>query len=231
MENGMRYAEGMPRPRHPRNCDGPFYVANGECMACGAPESEAEGLMGHDEGGHCFFIRQPENEEETWAAIRAAAASCCGAVRYAGDNSLVLLRLRHVRSETQCDETPPEDDWKPRRCCSFDYAAPTSGAESLAQTAAWISALMGAGYKRSPVQSDGGGAWFQLSWADRTADFTVQHQPPSTWKVRISGKDLTPWQAMRLDQGLRTVDGVGEIRWFEDTGWPELSGNGDARPH
>ena len=31
--------------------------------SCGASESEAEGLMSHDEAGHCFFARQPTTEE------------------------------------------------------------------------------------------------------------------------------------------------------------------------
>ena len=56
---------------HSSNAHGPFYVANGECISCGAPELEAPLLMSHDQTGHCFFVRQPGSTEETNAAIRS----------------------------------------------------------------------------------------------------------------------------------------------------------------
>ena len=55
----------MDRQRHPQNVAGPFYVANGECMACGAPEMQAGSMMSHDASGHCFSMRQPTATEET----------------------------------------------------------------------------------------------------------------------------------------------------------------------
>jgi hypothetical protein len=51
----------------------------------------SSGLISHDEDGHCFFARQPTTEDETSAAIRGVWASCCGAVRYAGDVIANLL--------------------------------------------------------------------------------------------------------------------------------------------
>ena len=95
------------RDRHGRNSAGPFYVENGQCISCGAPESEAGGLMSHDEEGHCFFARQPTTEDETSAAIRGVWASCCGAVRYGGDDPHVLIRLAELGKSSQCDRQPP----------------------------------------------------------------------------------------------------------------------------
>jgi hypothetical protein len=47
---------------HHANSDGPFKPVDG---VCGAPESEAEGMMAHDGSGHCFFRTQPGNDSKT----------------------------------------------------------------------------------------------------------------------------------------------------------------------
>jgi len=49
--------------RHKDNVDGPFYVVNGECISCGAPELHAPSLMSHDSQGHCFFYTDSLTEE------------------------------------------------------------------------------------------------------------------------------------------------------------------------
>ena len=98
-------AEG--EERDPNNCPGPFYVARDECMSCGAPETVAGGLMSHDEGGHCFFVRQPESEAEVAGAIAAMGASCCGAVRYGGDDPKILVQLVAEGYNDQCDAPLP----------------------------------------------------------------------------------------------------------------------------
>ncbi len=79
------------------NVPGPFYVSRDECMACGAPEHEAPELMAFDEERFsCYFRRQPETPEEVEHAIRAVWASCCRAVRYAGNDPKILKRLREL---------------------------------------------------------------------------------------------------------------------------------------
>jgi hypothetical protein len=76
------------------NADGDFYVAADECMACGAPEAEAPELMAHDDtASSCYFVRQPRSAEELSRAIAAVHASCCGAVRYGGDDRLIQARI------------------------------------------------------------------------------------------------------------------------------------------
>jgi hypothetical protein len=82
-----------------RNAPGDFYVGRHECMACGAPELEAPELMGYDaEEGSCYFRRQPETPGELEHAMRAVWASCCGAVRYSGNDPAVFHRLRSMRA-------------------------------------------------------------------------------------------------------------------------------------
>src|SRR5271154_6195726 len=90
-------------PSRPGNADGPFYVRNGECMSCGAPEVQAPATMSHDDTGHCFFGRQPETQEETDKAIFGLWASCCGAIRYRGKDRDILVRLAELGLAQQCD--------------------------------------------------------------------------------------------------------------------------------
>src|SRR5262245_43124664 len=74
--------------RYPLNATGDFYVADGVCIACTAPEHEAPELMSHDPGAHagyhCYFKRQPATPQELQRAVMAVAVGCCGAVRYGG---------------------------------------------------------------------------------------------------------------------------------------------------
>ena len=64
-------------------------------MACGAPEAEAPDLMTHDEDYYdsCYFKRQPSTPKETMQAVNACLVSCCGAVRYDGNNPEILRLL------------------------------------------------------------------------------------------------------------------------------------------
>src|SRR5947208_13228472 len=73
-------------------------------MGCGAPEVEADGLMSHDATGHCFFVLQPSSTNEVDSAIRATWASCCGAIRYNGDDPVILTRLAELGEASLCDQ-------------------------------------------------------------------------------------------------------------------------------
>src|SRR5258708_199660 len=97
----MAHEARLPQ-RHPQNVDGPFYVVNGECISCGAPEMHAPNLMSHDGNAYCFFTRQPATVEETNEAILGTWASCCGALRYGGKNREVLIRLAELGLAGQC---------------------------------------------------------------------------------------------------------------------------------
>src|SRR5262245_22568795 len=95
-------------PVYTLNASGDFYVADGMCIACQAPEREAPDLMANDPtahaGYHCYFKRQPTTPNELEQAIWAVAVGCCGAVRYAGSNAAVLCRLQELGSAEACDE-------------------------------------------------------------------------------------------------------------------------------
>jgi len=86
--------------RFPKNVDGPFFVENGECIACRAPEHEAPDLMAFDEdAGHCYFEKQPSTPAEWERAIRAVCASCCAAVQYGGDDPAILRRISELEGK------------------------------------------------------------------------------------------------------------------------------------
>ena len=93
----------MPKP-FAQNAPGPFYVEDGLCIACAAPESEAPDLMDHvgpnePNAYHCFFKRQPQSVEETDRAMIAMQVCCCGALRYGGDDPTVVQRLLNLGIE------------------------------------------------------------------------------------------------------------------------------------
>lgn len=94
----------MTRQQHPKNAAGQFYVVMNDCLACTAPEHEAPDLMDHDEPRyHCYFKKQPSTPEEVERAIRAVRVACCGAVRYAGQDAEVLIRLQRLGMASSCD--------------------------------------------------------------------------------------------------------------------------------
>lgn len=107
--------ETKPRPPHPLNAPGDFYVEFGSCIACGVPEQVAPALVQFSDNpedafhqSHCFFARQPQTREETEQAIQALVQSCCAAVRYAGSDPVILERLRHMGHGWCCDKSEGE---------------------------------------------------------------------------------------------------------------------------
>ena len=78
--------------RYKKNCNGGFFVEEGECILCCMPESEAPSLMESDEES-CYFTRQPETEEEIIQAIDAIAVSCCSAVKYGGTDEKIIQKI------------------------------------------------------------------------------------------------------------------------------------------
>jgi hypothetical protein len=95
------------RRMYPLNAPGDFYVEDGMCIACTAPEHEAPDLMSHDPaahaGYHCYFKKQPITSAELERAIMAVAVGCCGAVRYGGTDARVIRRLAELGSTDTCD--------------------------------------------------------------------------------------------------------------------------------
>ncbi|MBX3257457.1 MAG: ferredoxin [Chitinophagaceae bacterium] len=94
--------------RYPENSKGDFYVEDGVCTSCGAPEAEAPDLIEHSkfEYGHCYFKKQPETDDEIERAINAIAVSCISGLRYSGTDEKILKRLYEIGEGEQCDHKP-----------------------------------------------------------------------------------------------------------------------------
>lgn len=98
--------------RFPLNVPGPFYVANAQCLICGAPEHEAPDLMAADaETGHCYFKKQPSSPEELERAVQAVWVSCCGAVQYAGNDPAILRRLMVLKKTKRRQARTTRWEW------------------------------------------------------------------------------------------------------------------------
>ncbi len=95
------------KPHH-LNAPGPFFVERDQCFACRAPEHEAPELMSFDEqGGSCYFHRQPKSLEEIEHAIQAVWVACCDAVHYEGDDPKILARLRKLNEGVRLPKRTP----------------------------------------------------------------------------------------------------------------------------
>ncbi|THU31579.1 ferredoxin [Niastella caeni] len=89
--------------RHPFN-KGDFYINNGVCIACGAPEAEAQDIIEHSKSdNHCYFKKQPVTEDEIDQAIKAMMVSCINALRYGGQDEIIIKRLYQNGMEDLCD--------------------------------------------------------------------------------------------------------------------------------
>src|SRR5687768_1411600 len=91
------------RERTPLNAVGDFYVEEGICLWCMAPENDAPELMGFEKRDGCFFRRQPETAAEIQHAINAVHVSCVQALRYAGNDATIIDRLRACGCGHLCD--------------------------------------------------------------------------------------------------------------------------------
>lgn len=74
----------VPRPPHPANVPGSFYVEDGCCISCGVWEEVAPDLLEwQEEDGHryehCYVSKQPETEaefERMKAAMEVGEVDC-----------------------------------------------------------------------------------------------------------------------------------------------------------
>lgn len=210
-----------PAARHRLDMAGPFYVIDGQCMACGAPEQQAPALMSNEEG-HCYFLRQPITAEETNRAIRALFVSCCGAVRYGGQDPEVLRRLAELGEADRCDHPPPGDHVAVRRSLvTFRFEGPDGldGAEAILDRIR--AGLLGQGERHRcerlpPIGTERGLSW---SWYEGAgAEILVRPEPdgPGRWLLRLSRvQDVAlHGTAMTIDDILKADARVDGVRWY-----------------
>ena len=222
---------------HKANCEGPFYVVDGDCMGCGAPESEAEGMMSHDASGHCFFTAQPENLEQNDAAIRALWTSCCGAVRYAGNDQSILNRIAELGEDLRCDERlDPAPPKTVRNRVTFAYESDNPSVESSLRSIVGFIAdtrPKGANCRCTDFNFRKSEASFVFHWyIDCSIRFRVAQVLGGRWLVSIEDNDKGMiGTAMSLDKSLQASHKFTEIRWFTEDGQSDGATGGAAHPY
>ncbi|HLY63404.1 MAG TPA: hypothetical protein VKV95_21905 [Terriglobia bacterium] len=232
------------RRRHNQNADGPFYVVNGECISCGAPEMRAPNLMAHDSRGHCFFIRQPATAEETNEAILSTWASCCGALRYGGENREALIRLAELGLAEQCDfRLKDEPEPLSRSRVSFEFAeAAKVGVACAEEITKYLAEYLekpghGSGRVRS-LRLSGPNASLVYEWGvqpDRYhVTFAVEPRPHQRrWAILLSRKDGHPKTgfAILVHEALLQDSRFRSIQWHTDDEWQTGANNGRSLPY
>jgi hypothetical protein len=96
----------MAKP-HPRNVDGPFYVEDQCCTACGVPDDCAPGFFAWEDL-HCYVSRQPATAEELEQMLDALQSAELDCIRYRGDDVAILRRLTENGLGECCDLPPPQ---------------------------------------------------------------------------------------------------------------------------
>jgi hypothetical protein len=234
--------DDLTRLSHPQNALGPFYVRNGECMACGAPELEAPTMMSHDGRGHCFFARQPMTREETNAAILSTWASCCGAVRYGGEDHEILVRLAEIGSAKCCDhrldnEPSPVD----RNLVCFEFTAtgtPVTGTVSARQIMDYFAKVIGGGHGHVlDFHTSDSASSFRYEWGGvghvHVVKLSLEPHRDLLWLLLIRRDDnyASTAFAINIHKALERDARFRRIRWFSEQDWHAGLIEGRPRPY
>jgi hypothetical protein len=185
--------------------------------------------MSHDSHGQCFFARQPANPEETTEAIEGTWASCCGALRYGGTDSEILVRMAELGLAEQCDfRLKDEPKCRARNCVSFEFEGGTKTAACGKEITTYVADSIeksggGDGKVKSLLVSSSGGS-FVYEWGHVLSEpccamFTVEFQSKKRrWAIQISREDghQTTAFAIRIHKALVEDIRFRSIQWFTD---------------
>lgn len=231
------------RVAHPANADGDFYVARDECMLCGAPEVQAATLMSHDQQS-CYFARQPSTPEETDSALLAISVSCCGAVRYRGQDRTILVRLAEMGQAQSCDFPLPERHSRIDRCrVTFEFrengipVTDPSAAKRIAEQIA--KQVIDSRYtKLADFSASKESASFRKAWGGTSGDpvwsskYMLAPHKNGRWLLRTFRDDSSGHTsgAAGLYVQLKNDPHFENMKWFSDEEWSESDVNGCKIP-
>jgi len=192
--------------------------------------------MSHDERGHCFFVRQPSKEDETNAAIRAVWASCCGAVRYGGEDPQILTRFAEINLSAQCDHQLSRVV-RPvvRNCVSFEYEQ-DPGEHRRVSLRRIVELLADSMSKpryddvRISMKGSNVGS-LRVRWGNSVSaggysvNIVVICEATGRWLIRISENEVAHTTfAILVDQIIQQKSQIKSIQWFSEG---ELNGPRD----
>lgn len=214
---------------HPQNADGPFYVTDGCCTACGVPASSAPDLFAWDSQDHCFVKRQPSTQGEIEQMLRAVRGAELDCIRYRGLDPDITTRFAELGVPGLCDLGAPDIRPVVRNQVTFVLAGqPAPGPGDLAtELRKHLLALDPNLYRATPVTLSHARASFSCAWLeDEFHPIAIIRGPePNTWLLEHEGNlgvsDL-------LQEWLTGVDAA-QLRWFADSD-PDRSGPWRATP-
>lgn len=232
----MRYKHAP----HPKNAPGPFYVVQGCCTACMVPHEMAPTLMGFDEAdGHCFFSRQPDDEEGLYRAVRAVWSSELECLRYGGHSPEVLRRLAEIGAAEACDHPPPQGSGLVlRNHVTFTAPFATQAQEIAAALREHILGLSSEyiQYRTTPLEAVGEKVKFAYSWfgddyhplwlgpaQDENNRWLIRHS--HAWGVGSVSVSLM------LDDWLHGDARFESVRWYTAETWAGGGGQWRERPY
>ena len=187
--------------------------------------------MSHDERGHCFFIRQPSTEDETDEAILGLWASCCGAVRYQGQDREILTRLSAQGLADQCDyqlDETPKRVVRNRLCFEFRDAESEKGKSAIAHEimdffAHSLPAQIGDVHD---FRCSAGSSSFRYEWDGNSQPYThsiifiLEPQNEREWLLRMMrNENATTAFAVSIHKAVRRDLRFRQVQWFSEEEW------------
>ena len=204
---------------------GDFYVLDGVCITCGAPEAEAPDLIEHQksEYGHCYFKKQPETEDEIERAINAVAVSCIAGLRYRGTNENILKKLYEIGEQYQCDNAPIYKYKEViRNKVEFSYNGTNQKLQNILKTKIPKRDY----YKILDFKTNNKDFFqFTLRWTDGLTGtiYKCNFKPGGQCKIEMSKEKDGYFGSIRshsvdLNNILSNVENISEIHWFNFDG-------------
>jgi hypothetical protein len=212
-----------PRPIHPKNATGPFYVVHGCCAACGVPTAIAPELFDFDATDHCYVKRQPNSAAEMEKALQVLRAQELDCLRYRGNDEAILRRLAEAGEAHQCDHPPAGVGVVLRNVVTFAISASHHVPDETPGLLEEFSEYLKGRYphlkvRTKPIELQEREASFALAWFED--HFHPMASRPvnesDRWLIRHRGNlGLSEF----LDEWLRSVDRFTDLRWYTEDAW------------
>jgi hypothetical protein len=213
---------------HPEGVDGPFYVEDGCCTACGIPEGEAPEIFGwaQNDPNHCVVKHQPATADQVTRTLLAIAAGEMGCIRYRGTDPEIATRLVEMGEALLCDNAPPREA-RPalRRRVSFrgrgDFSSYTATDVAHLFDTFLRRRREGFGaYDLKPIRTlRSGDALVRFSWFKRQFHPVAFSMGQGAFTALIENSSASLSIARTVDDWLRSTDQFQDIRWFSDDQW------------
>jgi hypothetical protein len=218
-------------------------------MACGAPEAQAPTLMSHeggDQGGHCFFARQPNTKAETDAAILSVYISCCGAVRYGGQDREILTRLAELGAAGSCDyELDDEPNPTSLSHATFEFEVADKPGTERATVSRQIMKYLADYFAASPSKDhrvvefrcSEARSSFRYEWGYGgnpslySETFILEPHGTGRWSLRLLRENHRVTGAISTHKAMNRDARFRDIRWFSEEEWQRGDGNGRPLPY